>query len=59
MHAHRLLKDNPSVVFTTMDVGGIVLGGIVGLVFFKERLSLLNKIGLGLAVVSVLLIYYL
>lgn len=59
MHAHRLLKDNPSVVFTTMDVGGIVLGGIVGMVFFKEKLSLLNKIGLGLAIVSVLLIYYL
>lgn len=59
MYAHRLLKDNPSVVFTTMDVGGIILGGIVGMVFFKERLSLLNKIGLGLAIVSVLLIYYL
>ncbi|NGF58038.1 EamA/RhaT family transporter [Parapedobacter sp. SGR-10] len=59
MKAHRLLKDNPSVVFTTMDVGGIVLGGIVGMVFFKERLSLLNKIGLGLAIFSVLLIYYL
>ncbi len=59
MKAHRLLKDNPSVVFTTMDVGGIVLGGIVGMVFFKERLSLLNKIGLVLAILSVLLIYYL
>lgn len=59
MKAHRLLKDNPSVVFTTMDVGGIVLGGIVGIVFFKEKLSLINKIGLALAIVSVLLIYYL
>lgn len=59
MHAHRLLKDNPSVVFTTMDVGGIILGALVGTLFFKERLSLINKIGLGLAVISVLLIYYL
>jgi len=59
MKAHRLLKDNPSVVFTTMDVGGIVLGGIVGLFFFKEKLSLLNKIGLVLAIFSVLLIYFL
>ncbi len=59
MKAHRLLKDNPSVVFTTMDVGGIILGGIVGIVFFKEKLSLLNKIGLVLAIFSVLLIYYL
>lgn len=59
MKAHRLLKDNPSVVFTTMDVGGIVLGGVVGIVFFKEKLSLINKMGLILAIISVLLIYYL
>lgn len=59
MHAHRLLKDNPSIVFTTMDVGGIILGALVGMVFFKERLSVMNKVGLVLAVLSVLLIYYL
>src|SRR5690606_13835597 len=59
MHAHRLLKDNPSIVFTTMDVGGIILGALVGMVFFKDRLSVMNKVGLVLAVLSVLLIYYL
>lgn len=59
MHAHRLLKDNPSVVFTTMDVGGIIMGAVVGMTFFKERLSFINKVGLVLAVISVLLIYYL
>lgn len=59
MHAHRLLKDNPSIVFTTMDVGGIILGALVGMVFFKERLNVMNKVGLVLAVLSVLLIYYL
>lgn len=59
MHAHRQLKDNPSIVFTTMDVGGIILGALVGMVFFKERLSVMNKVGLVLAVLSVLLIYYL
>ncbi len=59
MKAHRALPDNPSVVFTGMNVGVIALGALVGIVLFREKLSFVNKIGILLAVVSVLIIAYL
>ncbi|WP_225552074.1 DMT family transporter [Sphingobacterium bovistauri] len=59
MKAHRAIADNPSIVFTAMNVGVIVLGSIVGIVAFGEKLSLINKIGLALAVLSIFLIAYL
>lgn len=59
MRAHRAISDNPSIVFTAMNVGVIVLGSLVGVFVFKEKLTLLNKIGLLLAVISIILIAYL
>ncbi|GHE30811.1 EamA family transporter [Sphingobacterium griseoflavum] len=59
MKAHRSLSESPSIVFTGMNIGVILLGAFVGVVFFSERLRLLNKIGLVLAVISVLIIAYL
>ncbi|SKB54753.1 EamA-like transporter family protein [Parapedobacter luteus] len=58
MMAHRALPENPSTVFTGMNVGVIALGALVGLVFFQEKLSRINKIGVLLAVVSVFIIAY-
>lgn len=59
MKAHQALSNSPSVVFTGMNIGVILLGAIVGVGFFGERLTRLNKIGLALAVISVLIIAYL
>ncbi len=59
MKAHRALPDNPSVVFTGMNVGVIALGALVGIFLFREKLSSINKIGIVLAVISVLIIAYL
>lgn len=59
MKAHQALSNSPSVVFTGMNIGVILLGAIVGVGFFGERLTRLNKIGLLLAVISVLIIAYL
>lgn len=59
MKAHQALSNSPSVVFTGMNIGVILLGAIVGVGFFGERLTRLNKIGLALAVLSVLIIAYL
>lgn len=59
MEAHRAIPENPSIVFTTMNVGVIVLGAMVGIWFFKEKLSLVNKVGIVLAIISILLITYL
>lgn len=59
MKAHQELSNSPSVVFTGMNIGVILLGAIVGVGFFGERLTRLNKMGLALAVISVLIIAYL
>lgn len=59
MKAHRALPENPSIVFTTMNIGVIVLGSLVGIILFKEKISKINLIGLILAVVSIVLITYL
>lgn len=59
MKAHRALPDNPSVVFTGMNVGVITLGALIGIFLFHEKLSVINKIGVILAIVSVLIIAYL
>ncbi|MDM1296652.1 EamA/RhaT family transporter [Sphingobacterium sp. N143] len=59
MKAHRALPENPSIVFTGMNIGVISLGALVGVLFFRERLSRLNYLGIVLSIVSVLIIAYL
>lgn len=56
MMAHRAVAENPSIVFSSMNIGVIAVGALVGLVFFREKLSFINVIGVVLAVVSVLII---
>lgn len=59
MKAHRAIPENPSLVFTGMNIGVISVGALVGVLLFKEKLSLINKIGLVLSIVAVLMITYL
>jgi len=54
--AHKALSASPSAVFTAMNIGVITLGTLVGLFVFKERLTLLNKIGIALAIVAIIII---
>ncbi len=56
MKAHKAIPDNPSVVFTAMNIGVIALGALIGILIFKEKLSKLNKIAILLAVLSILII---
>lgn len=56
MRAHKALPDNPSVVFTAMNIGVMGLGAVVGVLIFREKLSKINKLGLLLAIVAVLII---
>ena len=58
LKAHQALAKDPSIVFSAMNIGVIVLGTFVGLLIFKEKLSLLNKIGIALAVIAIIIIYY-
>lgn len=56
VRAHQALPDNPSVVFSMMNIGVVALGTLAGVVGFGERLSRLNKLAIPLAVVAILLI---
>ncbi|MCJ8211136.1 EamA/RhaT family transporter [Mucilaginibacter sp. RS28] len=56
--AHRALAHNPSLVFTTMNIGVITLGTLVGTIVFKEKTTWLNRIGIILAIIAVIIITY-
>ncbi|PNQ72698.1 hypothetical protein C1T31_11185 [Hanstruepera neustonica] len=45
-----------STIFTVNNVAIVMLSGIVGLLLFKERLSLKNWLGIGMAILSILLV---
>lgn len=58
LKAHQDLAKDPSTVFTAMNIGVITGGTLIGLLIFKEKLSILHKVGIGLAVAAILLIAY-
>lgn len=56
--AHQALSSTPSLVFTVMNVGVIAFASIMGLLLFKEKLNKINFIGIGLAILSVFVLFY-
>jgi drug/metabolite transporter (DMT)-like permease len=58
LKAHQALSNNPSAVFSAMNIGVIVVGTFIGVFIFKEKLSLLNKIGIAVAVLAIVIIYF-
>ena len=56
MKAHRAMASNPSTVFAAMNMGVIILGSLIGVALFKEKVSKLNYIGITLALVAIFLI---
>ena len=51
------MSDNPTIVFAGMDLGVICLGALTGAFIFKEKISKLNAVGIGLGVISILCMY--
>jgi len=47
---------DPSVVFTAINIGVILIAALLGILFFKEKLSKINTLGIVTAVVAVFLI---
>lgn len=47
-----------TVVFPLANIGVVVTSAIFGIVIFKEKLSVLNKVGIALAVIAIGLIVY-
>ncbi len=56
--AHQSLSSNPSTVFIGMNMGVILLGSLIGILYFKEKLTRLNYIGLLLSLISIAFIAY-
>ena len=57
LKAHKVFAENPSTVFAGMNIGVIILGTIVGVFFFKEKLSKINLTGLFLALIAIIFIF--
>ena len=56
LKAHQEFSENPSTVFAGMNMGVIIIGSLVGVLIFKEKLSKMNFIGLFLALIAIVLI---
>lgn len=56
LKAHRAMSNDPSTVFAAMNMGVIILGSIVGILIFKEKLNKFNYIGLVLALTAIIII---
>ena len=55
LKAHQTLSSQPSLVFSAMNIGVIVLGSLVGVAIFKESLTKLNYAGIALALIAIVL----
>ncbi|RDC57659.1 DMT family transporter [Pedobacter chinensis] len=56
MKAHKALAENPSTVFAAMNLGVIIVGSLIGIIAFKEKLTRLNYAGIILALAAVIFI---
>lgn len=53
--AHQVLANRPASVFSTMDIGVIVLGAAIGVFIFREKLSRLNLVGIILGIIAIII----
>ena len=58
LKAHKAFSESPSTVFASMNMGVIILGSLAGILFFKEKVTLKNYIGIALALIAVILITF-
>lgn len=56
IRAHQVFPENPTLVFSAMNIGVISAGTLVGAGFFKERLSWINVAGIALAVSAIVIL---
>ncbi|WP_442593142.1 EamA/RhaT family transporter [Parapusillimonas sp. JC17] len=56
IRAHQVFPDNPTLVFSAMNIGVISLGTLVGAGFFKEKLRWVNALGIVLAISAIVIL---
>src|SRR5690606_11060587 len=57
VRAHQVYSDNPTLVFSAMNIGVIALGTLVGAGVFKERINWVNGIGVGMAILAIFILF--
>lgn len=57
VRAHQLYSDNPTLVFSTMNIGVISLGTLVGAGVFRERITWVNAAGVGMAILAIFILF--
>lgn len=58
VRAHQVMSDNPALVFTGMNVGVIALASVLGWTVFGEKATARNLIGIILAVLAIVTLFY-
>lgn len=53
INAHKAMSDTPTLVFTGMNMGVIVMGTLAGFVIFKEKINAINALGIILALMAI------
>lgn len=56
VRAHQVFSENPTLVFSAMNIGVISVGTLIGAGLFKEKLSWVNALGVALAIVAILVL---
>ncbi len=54
--AHQAFPQNPTLVFSAMNIGVISLGALIGAGLFKEKLSWVNMLGIVLAITAIVVL---
>lgn len=57
VRAHQLYSDNPTLVFSAMNIGVISLGTLVGAGVFRERITWVNAAGVGMAILAIFILF--
>ncbi len=56
--AHQAYTDNPTLIFAAMNLGVISLGTITGTAVFKEKINVINIIGIVLAIAAIVCLFH-
>lgn len=56
IRAHQVFPQNPTLVFSAMNIGVISLGTLVGAGLFKEKLMWTNVLGIALAITAIVVL---
>ncbi|MBS9781430.1 MAG: DMT family transporter [Gammaproteobacteria bacterium] len=56
--SHQAFAGNPTLVFAAVNIGVISLGTLTGAFVFKEKLRVINVIGLAFAIAAIVMLFY-